>query len=294
MAVTKPSGTLKTYLDTKKTDSRLIGSIERHMLTRELDRSRRQDVLHPSDLVKADYCIRAQYFHMLAPPEPKRHALRLQSIFDTGHGAHAKWQGYIREMGDLFGRWRCAVCAHEFWGTSPAECASCSSPSLRYHEVPLVNESLNISGHADGWVTGHGNPFLIEIKTIGVGTIRMEQPALLAANDNDLNKAWRDIRRPFPTHIRQGQLYLELLRRMGVDGMFEGMQVPTEMVYLYELKADQAYKEFVVQADPTIIEQCLDMAFEVMKAVDTGVPPACTVTSDDMGCSSCMALGVIV
>ena len=263
------------------------------MLTRKLDRSRRQDVLHPSDLVKAGFCVRSQYFNMLNPPEPDRHALRLQSIFDTGHGAHAKWQGYIRDMGNLFGMWECTVCEGNFWATSPVSCELCAmSDHLKYQEVPLFNHALNIVGHADGWVTDMGRPFLIEIKTIGVGTIRMEQPALLAANDGDLNKAWRDIRRPFPTHLRQGQMYLELVRRMGDAGEFAGMELPTEIVYVYELKADQSYKEFVVQANSYIIEDCLDMAFDVNRAISEGAPPACNVSGDPLqGCKACLPFG---
>lgn len=289
MAVTKPSGTLKAYLDTKKTESRLIGPIERHMLVRELDTSRRQDVIHPSDLIKSDFCMRAQYFKMLNPVEPDRPTLRLQSIFDTGHGAHAKWQGYIHDMGHLYGLWVCMACGHDFWATSPKECRQCLSEKfLKYREVPLIDASLSIAGHSDGWVVELGDPFLIEIKTIGTGTIRMEAPSILAANDGDLSKSWRDIRRPFPTHLRQGQLYLELVRRMKETGYFDGLEIPREIVYLYELKADQGYKEFVVKADPEVISDCLDMAFDITRALDTNTPPSCNV-SESGSCKYCSA-----
>jgi len=61
--------------------------------------------------------------------------------------------------------------------------------------------------------------------------------------DGDLNKAWKNIRRPFRGHLLQGQMYLELAKRMS------GAEAPTEIVFLYELKSNQAYKEFTIKAD---------------------------------------------
>jgi hypothetical protein len=151
----------------------------------------------------------------------------------------------------------------------------------------LVDNSLRIAGHADGWVVGLGDPFLIEIKSIGTGTIRMEQPALLSSNDGDLSKAWRDIRRPFPSHLRQGQFYLELLRRMKESGnYFQDQEIPTEIVFLYELKADQSYKEFVVKADAVVVKDSLDTAYDVVHAVSVGQPPKCP-NNPDKGCKAC-------
>ena len=282
---TKPSGTLKEFLKTKKSDSRLVGPVERHMLTKPIDTSRRQDVLHPSELVKNTFCKKSAYFKLLGhTEEEQRPSLRLRSIFDEGHTIHAKWQGWLEEMGNLYGAWLCAYCDRYFWALSPDNCPGCNNHSyLKYKEVPLFDDELRISGHADGWVIGLGEPFIIEIKSIGAGTIRMEQPALLANNDGDLSKAWRDIRRPFPTHLRQGQLYLEVIRRMKVAGHFPNIDIPQECVFIYELKADQSYKEFVVSADQEIISDCLDTAFEIVHAVRVGQVPDCTVRN----CKSC-------
>jgi len=288
MAATRPSGTLKAFLDTKKADTRLLGSIERHLLTRDLDTSRRTDVLHPSELIKNDFCTRAAYFKLNgAVVEPDRPNLRLQNIFEEGHSIHDKWQTWIWQMGNLYGRWECLPCGGNWWGLSPTTCPDCASSLLRYREVPLVDNSLRIAGHADGWVVGLGDPFLIEIKSIGTGTIRMEQPALLSSNDGDLSKAWRDIRRPFPSHLRQGQFYLELLRRMKESGnYFQDQEIPTEIVFLYELKADQSYKEFVVKADAVVVKDSLDTAYDVVHAVSVGQPPKCP-NNPDKGCKAC-------
>jgi hypothetical protein len=290
MVATKPKGSLKTFLDTKKVETRLVGPIERHLLTRPLDDSRRRDVIHPSELIKKDFCARASFFTITQNlVQGDRPGLRLQSIFDEGHTIHDKWQTWIREMGILYGVWFCMFCDHRFWDTSPTECPRCHDERfLVYKEVPLEVPELTISGHADGWIKEMGNEALIEIKSMGEGTIRMEQPSLLR-DGADLNSAWRDIRRPFASHLRQGQMYLELLRRMVESGTMQG-PAPTEIVYLYELKANQAYKEFVVKADTFIIKDELDLAFDITQALKAGVAPVCNVK--EAGCKACSKIEV--
>lgn len=265
---------LDQYLKSKKAPTRLVGEIERHLLTRPQDTSRRTDIIHPSALCKADFCARASYFTIIGqgiPEDPP--ALRLQSIFDEGHAIHNKWQKWIREGGWLYGKWFCRACHTTFWDTSPAKCEACPSDDLLvYQEITLYDDDLMIAGHADGWVKGIGEDYLIEIKSIGSGTIRMEQPSLL--RDADLNQAWRNIRRPFPTHVRQGLLYIEIGHRMVTNGLLESF--PEEIVFLYELKADQSYKEFSVKRDPEVVKDRLDLAYDVAYAVRQGTPPPCS------------------
>ena len=206
-------------------------------------------------------------------PEPTP-GLRLQSIFDEGHAIHHKWQAWIREMGSLYGEWQCQSCGYRWMTVSPDACPQpkCGSDLITYAEVPLIDDELMIAGKADGWVTGIGNDFMLEVKSIGPGTIRMEAPGLM--KDTDLAGAWRNIRRPFPTHVRQGLLYLELARRMEKAGLIA--KAPGEIVFLYELKMDQAYKEFTLKADPDVVKDMLDLAYDVAAAVRKGKAPACS------------------
>jgi CRISPR/Cas system-associated exonuclease Cas4 (RecB family) len=268
MAVSKSE--LQKFLDAKKAPTRLIGDIERHLMQRPVgDRS--TTVLHPSEMIKRDWCKRASYFllngHTKIAEKPN---LRLQSIFDEGHAIHAKWQKWFQEMGVLHGKFKCDVCNKVTWGTSPQECEHCLAPvsKLVYDEVTLRDDDLRIAGHTDGWVKGIGEDTLIEIKSIGPGTIRSEAPQLMAEADGDFMKAWNAIRRPFPSHILQGQVYLELMKRMGHE--------VNEIVFLYELKADQSYKEFKVKADYELVEHVFEGAAKVVKAVNDKTPLDCT------------------
>jgi hypothetical protein len=182
-------------------------------------------------------------------------------------------------MGVLHGYWDLGTPNNKSWATSKD---LVGIPNKVYKEVPLVYDELRIAGHADGWIKGIGEDCLIEIKSIGVGTIRIEAPDLIAKADGDLQAAWRSIRRPFSTHVMQGQIYLELMRRLGHE--------VKEIVFLYELKADQDYKEFVIKADFELVESKFLKAKRVCEAVEAGTPLECS-NNGSLGCKQCQQFG---
>lgn len=249
---------------------------------RQPESDRRTDVLHPSEIIKADWCHKYAYYLLNGGKAKKEKPnLRLQNIFDEGHFIHAKWQNRLADMGVLYGNWYCETDNLYQWGIS-SEINSGTSV-FEYKEVPLVHEPLRIHGHADGWVKGLGDDCLIEIKSIGAGTLRFEAPELLYDADGDLTKAWKNIRRPFRTHLLQGQMYLELAKRQF------GNDAPNEIVFIYELKADQDYKEFTIKSDYYVVERVFNAAQKVIDAVEAGVSPDCNVNPD--GCKSCNLIG---
>jgi hypothetical protein len=263
------SGDLKRFLDAKKKTNRLFGELERHLMRRPVgDRS--TVVLHPSEIIKRDFCVRSAYFllrgHTKIAEKPN---LRLQSIFDEGHAIHAKWQRWFHEMGVLYGRFQCNSCDFSYFDIGVITCPNCGRDTVDYREVTLRDDKLRIAGHTDGWIKGLGDDCLIEIKSIGPGTIRAEAPQLMADADGDFMKAWGKINRPFPTHILQGQIYLELMKRMGHD--------VNEIIFIYELKADQSMKEFPpVRADYDLVSHVFDKAEFIVKAVENNEAPECT------------------
>ncbi len=270
-AVSSPD--LKNFLAANKKDTRLLGAVERHILSRPSE-FRDRKVIHPSEFVKNDWCKRAAYFALIGQyvETTEKPTLRRQSIFDEGHAIHAKWQGYLRDMGVLYGRW-----SNGSWDIS-----SNVKKSAKYKEVPLNSPKHMISGHSDGWVKGLGNDFLIEIKSIGSGTIRMEAPSLLTG---DIESSWKNIKNPFPSHILQGQVYLHLTHLMVEDGQLDS--APNEIVFIYELKANQDYKEFVVSYSPELVEPLFDSALDVAWAVENNRPPVCSVSPKRGYCVKC-------
>lgn len=267
---------LKAYLDASKRETRLLGPVEKHLLTRPPDTTRRTDVFHPSEMVREDWCHRASWLAVVAgrKPRPERHNLRTNNIFDEGHYIHAKWQSRIADMGNLYGKWETED-GEIKWGTSLGG---------RYLEVPLHEDYYRISGHADGWVRGLGDDFLIEIKSVGTGTLRHEAPHLLAKTDNDADKAWDQIRNPFKTHYLQAQMYLWILRCMWSEGLIQ-IEPPKEAVFIYEWKANQDAKEFVVKYSPDYLTDILDNCKNILGMTEA---PECNI-NPDKGCKKCLS-----
>jgi hypothetical protein len=275
---------LRALLDTTKTETRLLGDIQRLLLQPGESSGLRNDALHPSEISHSDWCPRASYYR-LAGVEPSTKEVgthwQLQMIFDEGREIHHKWQKRIWDIGRLGGNFYCTAC-HVAWGAvAPSECDSCHADRqfLRYLEVPLRTQSLSLAGHADG-LDGDA---LIEIKSIGLGTLRFEAPELIANHSYkfqlngksrgflDYDALWDSIRRPFPTHLIQGNLYSYMSRRYHT------------IIFLYECKWNQRVKEFVVKYREERIADRLDMCSQITMALQGGTIPACPFD----GCADC-------
>jgi hypothetical protein len=275
---------LKALLATSKRETRLLGDIQRHLLRPGANDERRQDVLHPSEISHNDWCPRASYYRLVgvapntALPVPH---WRMQMIWDEGKDIHRKWQDRIWDIGRLTGQYYCQACHHTWWDTAPDECERCLAQRkfLRFDEVPLRNEALHMVGHADGQ---DGNRAVIEIKSIGLGTLRFEAPDLLAKHSYKLNlngksrefldydALWNSIRVPFPAHIRQAHFY-------------SFMGAPEEEIFLYECKWNQQTKEMVVKYRPERIFDRLSQCGAIIDALNGGTIPKCPFD----GCADC-------
>ena len=269
---------LRQLLDTSKTESRILGAIQRHIMCRPPE-DRDAMVIHPSETVKQDWCQRATFFRLVGAPalSPEINSFTLENVFAEGHDIHGKWQTWLWEMGLLRGEWLCQSCGQVWAATAPKSCPGCDAgrTCLAYREVPLRSDAHRLGGHADGDIADDERDELcplLEVKSIGVGTLRYEAPQLLAKHtrrlkDDDGEKTvidyeaiWRDIRRPFPSHLKQGNLYLMMAGRR-------------EMVFIYECKWNQQVKEFRIRYQPEVIADILDACLDIKYALDSGKPP---------------------
>ncbi|MDJ0463171.1 hypothetical protein [Streptomyces sp. H27-C3] len=251
------------------------------------DDSRRQDIIHPSEVAKADWCPRATYLRIETGIHHKqKFAFQSLNIFDSGHEAHRKWQNRAWETGWLEGNFKCLNCEQVWWVKSPGTCDRCGSTALEYAEVPLRAISTHrMSGHADGLLTPIRK--ILEIKTVGEGTYRYENPQLLARHSHkdadgrpyvDVKGLWTDTRVPFPSHIRQVQIYIWLANRfMGLD--VDGAE------FIYESKMNQDVKSFTIKANFDVIADRIATCEEINQRLGKNDPPACPKE----GCKECNA-----
>jgi hypothetical protein len=282
------SANFKKFIDSSKTKNRIITPVERHLLTRPRDTSRSTTVLHPSEMVRDDWCHRASYYMLRgeepAPEPTNRRSIKTQLVFGEGHAIHGLWQNWFWKMGTLYGVWKCNSCKESFWAVSPKECTGCQSFDLRYDEVPAISEELRISGRSDGWLVNIGDDLMLEIKSVGEGSFRWENPELFYSCDSSFDKAWKALQQPFDKHTLQVQLYLRLLE--DYPSPLNPRPVPKEVVVLYQSKATQDVKEFVIPKSNDGLQKLLDAAKEIVAAVEAETPPKCNVGGDAF-CAKC-------
>jgi hypothetical protein len=289
-SIVKPGPGLAAYLEASKSTEVLFGDIQKHVVAKAYQPDgRRTDVLHPSEMVKPGWCHRAAYYKLLRNGgEAKTTAFTRENIFQEGHNTHKKWQGWLTEMDRLAGDWLCRSCKHKFWlDARPQQCPRCFCRDLEYAEVELNAPALTIGGSTDGYCPDDN--CLIEIKTLGLGSLRYEDPKFLAKYELemegrglvvDLARMWRDFRRPLPSALRQGQLYLYLARH------FEDLEVD-RITFIYEFKADQQAKAFTLLYNEEFSEPLIEGAQIITDALKFGSPPVCNI-NHSAGCKSCL------
>lgn len=277
---------MKNLLQAYKREGVLLPKVERYLATRPAWEDREIKVTHPSDLLQDSWCPRAIVLRITTGRvlNETTNIVR-DSAFEDGHDYHRKWQRWAWNVGLLEGRYRCLSCGHgdwrldkEEWFTqAPVACGNCGASKrfLEYGEVPVRDEERRISGSADGLLLDH----ILEVKSIGLGTVRWEEPALVSKHTHDgvidLPGLWKDIKQPFIPHIRQVNIYGAIL---GIE----------KAVLIYDYKpGGQRPKEFVVTLNPVLAEPYLKRAELVRDALDAGTIPVCP----HGGCKGCEAYG---
>jgi hypothetical protein len=289
----KAVGMLGRFAETKKAQQTLLPMVQQHLLSQPQGVDRHHHLLHVSELAKSDFCPRAAYLRISAVRAGKSFTeetphFSLDNVYEEGNQIHAKWQMWFWDIGTLWGKFYCTVCQNEWWTTSPKLCNLCSAPraALRYDEVVLEDESNLIMGHADGEIRRDGAPaVLLEVKSIGEGTVRIESPKTMRDYTREVTDAegkaykfldhkalFRDLRRPFPAHLRQGVIYLYLRQRM--TELYDWPEV-NKIVFIYEYKPTQAVKEFSIGPDKEWIAEVLETCKDVVYALETGEAPSC-------------------
>ena len=259
-------------------DNKLVTRVARHISVRE-DSGFHRKGIYPSELShsKDTKCLRAIHYRLTdVPPAPQPVSIVSQRIFDTGDKAHEWWQQRFWEMEILKGFFFCMRCELYWEDLSPYSCPRCdaSKDIIQYREVPFRSQRYGVVGRADADTTTDG---LIEIKTIGVGSIRWEAPHLVEKHGTDWDALWRDIKHPFPSHRKQGMLYCYFKER-------------EEITFIYDPKfVSAAPKEFVVKFRQDYVDEMLQECEEILENWEANQVPRRPpwAARDNNTCLSC-------
>ena len=222
--------------------------LENNQSTRERD----TDYLHPSQICKRDWCPRSSMYEINKESADKVKSFSFQTlnIFKTGHDIHEKWQGWLERSG-----------------------------LMKQSELAIFNEECHIKGNADGLIEDSQGEAILEIKSVGVGTIRMENLDLYKEYNSGsitMDELWKRVRQPFSTHLRQINLY------MYATGVHQG-------IILYEWKPTQSIKEFDVTYQPALIQHILAAAQVIKQHLKQGtiIDRPAWATEDHKTCKQC-------
>jgi hypothetical protein len=241
-------------------DNKLTTRTARHVIVAG-DNSKHRKGIYPAEMSHGDKCVRAIHYRLTdVPPAPSPMSIVTERIFDFGNISHGWWQKQWWDMGILKGDFACHGCGLVWEGLSPHECPRCGMGRafLIYREVPFKSEEYGVVGRADADTTTDG---LIEVKTVGVGSIRWEAPHLVQKHGTDWDALWRDIKHPFPSHRKQGMLYCFFLNREKIK-------------FIYDPKfVSAAPKEFDIVFNRDYIEDILQECLEINKRVADNLTP---------------------
>ncbi len=274
---------LKNYKELMKVKGRVIPAVQKELMREYHEKNKNRDTkyLHPSELSKKHFCVRSAWYKLNNYEEvPENYTFSRLNVFEEGNNIHRKWQRWLQLSGVLWGVWECQECSYVWNGKSPMECSSCGSTRIKYREVPLRDDEHHIIGHADGEIEDDKGRALIEIKSVGVGTVRWENPYLYESytkNKITLDEMWNSIKSPFPSHLRQGNLYMHCRK---ID----------TIIFIYEWKPSQQVKEFEVKFQPHVIANVLDNCKQVMSHIeDNRLPdrPEWATSKSSTGCRFC-------
>ncbi len=208
---------LKNYLDATKHETVLLGAVDRYI--QRISNDRDQTVIHPSEMAQKDWCPRATWHRLRGDTAPAESInLRSALIFDEGHAIHSKWQNWLTGMGIIWGRWDCESCGVRlFRWAEEIKQMGCDSPTARhvwrYYEVPLSDREHRIAGHADGIIRPTDESLLLEIKSVGPGTLRYLDLVADTVADEDAYDRFSKISRPSAPHFLQTQIYMRLAKQ---------------------------------------------------------------------------------
>lgn len=271
---------MKNYKELMKQKGRLLPLVHKELLSETHNKNQMRDTqhLHPSDLSKKDFCPRASWYKITGhEAQPDNYSFSRLNIFEEGNAIHRKWQAWLHKAGVLCGVWKCDDCQAIWNAKSPEKCINCSSQRLLYREVPLRDDSYRILGHADGEIEDDKGRALIEIKSVGVGTVRWDHPALYRAYEDKtitLDEMWDNIKRPFASHLRQGHIYMHCRK---ID----------TIIFIYEWKPTQQVKEFEVKFQQEIMAPMLETCRLILDHLESNSVPTRPEWAVNKSCNGC-------
>jgi hypothetical protein len=243
-------------------DINITEGIDAYLVTKAKNNDRDYGHFHPSAWDGCHRKIAYLYYESkgLLHIDSNIHIVRptLERIFDVGHYAHYRFRDYLQSYAPncFMGRWRCLnTPAHpggkiygtkDKWGCKKVEVCECGLNAFKYEEVGYYDDKTWFGGHVDTVLDLKYWP----LNKNSIEDLNDEDRYCLVDFKTMHPMMYKDLERPKPEHQTQMQIYLYL------SGLKYGK-------FLYENKADQSIKEFLVVRDEQTIAVKVEEAIKL-------------------------------
>ncbi len=234
----------------------IVKGIEAHTIQKARQNNRDYTYFHASAWDGCHRKIAYQYYEakgfITVDEKAQRITAQGERIFDNGHYMHFRYRDYLQDYATeaLLGCWLCLNwTAHpepKIYGrdsklgiTKPEKC-ECGSTRFQYEEVGFFDSDLWVGGHVDAVIDATKWPYTKSGEHKSLDAIPEDERYFIVDFKTMHPFIFKDLQKPKPEHITQMQWYLHL------SGMRYGK-------FLYENKADQRVKEFLVERDEATI-----------------------------------------
>lgn len=267
------------------------------------------EVYHPSAFGS---CLRKMQYQRYAErgyikceeisPDP-----RMCRIWDTGHSMHDRWAKYFEDIGVLRGVWECMnpYCSYydengnyagpeysedkpKKYGLDnkigcfkPKSCDRCGCDKFKYHEVSVIDESLNFRGHADQ---------ILDFSNFDPNIYNKGNPVPVLFKKSDLPK------KPIVIDMKTVNSFKFKSKLKSQPDFHYKVQITIYVnildldygVIIYENKDDCSTKVYQVGKNPEIWEKVQEQAIKMNSMVDKKLlPPPRPDTKDSFDCKYC-------
>jgi len=249
--------------------TKVMSLVAPYLIKKAINSDRRHDHFHPSAWgaclrkVAFEYYNEKYKFHKRSPSDIN---VRMEMIFDNGHGVHARWQKYFDNSNVLRGAWKCPnpACGKIFGQDKPLGifnpirhgdfvCPCGNKTEFEYHEMAVADKEYNFKGSVDA---------IVDVR----GPLGQDKPAAdheIFVTDFKSCKAsiFDELVHAKWEHVVQVHIYMWMLGlKMGV--------------VLYECKDDQKVKEMPVPRDEALIERIKKEAKWLLAVLDANKMPS--------------------
>lgn len=242
-----------------------------YMIKKASENNRRYDIFHPSAWGGCLRKVAYQYYNDKEHFFEKKSSnvdVRVERIFDNGHGVHSRWQKYLDCSGILRGCWKCTnpMCGKVYGEeekigifnplrTIPDwHCSNCGNNSdLSYEELRVKSDPVyNFDGHCDAVVDMSNTPYA---KNNNQDLIVVDFKSMKDEYFSEITES-----KSKHEHVVQVNIYMWILDLHA-------------SIVLYENKNTQAVKEVFVPRDEKLIDKIKEQAIWMRNVLNKGKLP---------------------